>query len=162
MRPSARQLIDSISWSLQEKVVPVTEDKWAASTLRSVRCLLEHLSQRVDVEGGLLFEDNRDARSTLDGVRASLAGNASGAADTTDPISAWCAAVAAGLERTWRAPDEYPSVASLSDENHDLRRLVDEGIRVLPTPARQELETYVRRRLARDQPLFAPFMAGVF
>ena len=49
---------------------------------------------------------------------------------------------------------------------------IDQGIRVLlvggcdPAPshtaALQQLEGYVRRRMARDQPLFAPFTAGVF
>ena len=166
MRPSARELIEGVAWSLQEKVVPVTEDKWAASTLRSVRCLLEHLAQRVEVEGPLLFEDNLDARGTLANARRHLLGAAH------EGIHEWCDQVAAGLAAPWRQPGEYPGVASLTGENDMLRELVDLGIRILheagavtDSPrgqAREELDGYVRRRLARDQPMFSPFMAGVF
>lgn len=146
--------------------MPVTEDKWAASTLRSVRCLLEHLAQRVEVEGPLLFEDNGDARGALASAREHLLGV------DDERIQRWCADVAADLDPPWRQAGEYPGVGSLTGENDMLRGLVDRGIRVLHEAgavpdgvgdqARGDLDGYVRRRLARDQPMFSPFMADVF
>jgi hypothetical protein len=166
MRPSARELIEGVAWSLQEKVVPVTEDPWATSTLRSVRCLLEHLAQRVEVEGSLLFDDNAEARAALARVSELLV-------EVDDErVRGWYDHVAVTLARAWRGPEEYPSVSSLTQENTTLRELVDQGIRILHEvatvsdavrdQARAELDGYVRRRLARDQPLFSPFMANVF
>jgi len=163
VKPTTKQLINSISWSLDNKVAPMTEDKWAASTLRSVRCLLTHLATRADLEGQLLFDDNIDLRDTLRRVETVLA-----------PVSpALGAAISDVLRKEWRSPDEYPTVVSLTAENDAMRSVadvvlvalragdvVDEHIR---TEARGEVESWVRRRLVRDQPLFLPaFMANNF
>ena len=58
MRPSAKEIIDGVSWALDNQVAPVIDDKKAASSLRSIKGLLNHLSVRVEMEGHILNDDN--------------------------------------------------------------------------------------------------------
>lgn len=167
MKPSSKQLIDSVAWSLQEKVVPVVDDKWAASTLRSVHCLLTHLSTRVELEGSMLFDDNRDLRGVLQAVMAQLDG-------AREPLADVRIRVAAVLVRHWRDEDAYPTVASLGEENEALRGAVDDLLKVLhrddagvdrstANATVEALDGYTRRRLERDQPMFMPaFLSSNF
>lgn len=167
MKPSARQLIEGIDWSLQQRVARATDDKWAASTLRSVHCLLLHLAARVELEGQLLFDDNRDARGALERVMGLLP--ATGA-----KLSAYRDEIAGVLARRWRDECAYPTVASMTDENDALRLVVDRLADVLhvdaaliPSDARvaalAEVDGYIRRRLEREQPMFMPaFLATNF
>jgi hypothetical protein len=156
MKPTAKQLLESITWSLDNKVAPVTDDKWAASTLRSVRCLLLHLATRVDLEGQLLFDDNADLREVLRRVEKSLS-----------PGSEWRRLIDDVLAAEWRPASAYPTVASMTEENDAMRSLVDRLLDALrgteDNTARAELEAWIRRRLLSDQPLFIPaFMANNF
>lgn len=167
MKPTARQLVESISWSLDARVTPHVEDKWAASTLRSVHCLLEHLAVRVDAEGPLLHEDNADLAATSATVVVLLA-------DATGPVAETRDALAALGARSWRAPDAYPTTTSLAEENDAWRTAVDLLLRALRTgdehvdpdrraAAEAAIDDQLRRRLQRDQPLFAPaFMSSTF
>lgn len=164
MKPSAKQLLEGIDWSLQNRVAPVTDDQWAASTLRSVHCLLAHLAVRVHLEGQLLFEDNADAREVLATARDHLGLQAPSKREQIDHV----------LGRRWRADSTYPTVASMTEENDALRTVVDELLiwlhdasDSLVTTTRAdmlaELDAYVRRRLARDQPMFMPaFTSSAF
>ena len=167
MRPSARQLIESVDWALQEKVAPTVEDKWAASALRSAHCLLQHLSVRVELEGQLLHDDSADLRTVLAGLPATLDG---APADHGGDLRK---AIAGVLDRRWRDEGAYPTIASLSEENIALREVADDVIRRLRAEpvaaddagraALSELEAYVHRRLQREQPLFIPaFLASTF
>lgn len=167
MKPTAKQLIDSVTWSLDERVAPLIDDKWGSSTLRSVRCLLQHLSTRVDIEGQVLFDDNADLASTATEIVQSLA-SASG------PLAERRDAFAEVGSRQWREPGAYPSIASMTEENDARRDALDQLLRALD-PGEDGLEpevranvlgladAYLRRRLQRDQPMFAPaFMASAF
>jgi hypothetical protein len=107
MQPTAQQLVRSIVWSLDERVAPHVEDKWAASTLRSIHCLLEHLAVRVEAEGPLLHEDNADLAATSITLVGLLAGARGSVAAARDAL------VAVGA-RTWREPGAYPTLASLT------------------------------------------------
>lgn len=167
MLPTAKQLIGSVVWSLDERVAPLIDDKWGASTLRSLRCLLMHLSTRVEVEGQLLFDDNAD----LTGVSREIVAALSSA---TDDVAARRDQLAATNARTWRDAYAYPTVASMAAENDARREAIDRLLRVLATDnsgvdpvsrttAVELIDAYLRRRLARDQPLFAPaFMASTY
>src|SRR6266850_733991 len=46
MRPTTVELLDSIAQALEDQVLPVVQDKWGASTLRSAMQLLRHLALR--------------------------------------------------------------------------------------------------------------------
>ena len=166
MRPTSRELIDGIIEVLDERVAAVVEDRWAASSLRSIRCLLVHLAARVCIEGQVLHDDNADLRAVL-----------ALAADRIDCSTAWpdlAEEIRNALDRAWRQPDAYPTVESLAEENLFLRALVDRLLQQLlvnrvaaDTPADDDLvdllaevRAYVRRQIAREQPMFMPAFAG--
>ena len=65
MRPTTVELLESIAQALEDQVLPVIQDKWGASTLRSAMQLLRHLALRVPLEAGILAADNDDARRVL-------------------------------------------------------------------------------------------------
>lgn len=78
------------------------------------------------------------------------------------------------LGRRWRDDGTYPTVASLTEENDALRTVVDDLLVWLhdaddsldpkaPADVVAQLDAYVRRRLARDQPMFVPaFTSSAF
>ena len=65
MRPSTKELLDSIAEALDTRVAPTVTDPWAASSLRSIGTLLNHLSVRVESELTILAEGNADLREVL-------------------------------------------------------------------------------------------------
>ena len=159
MKPTAREIIESISWALDHRVEPQVEEKWAASSLRSIRCLLQHLAVRVEHEGQMLVEDNADLRDVL----GQVVGNVGGVGTWRDIHSE----IEGLLEREWRPPAAYPTVASLNEENealqtgldHVLVRLYRHGDGLDPATAdalRAELDECLIRRVGREQPMFMP------
>lgn len=163
MKPTSVELIESISWSLDNKVAPHVDDKWGASTLRSVSCLLEHLTARVDAEGQLLFDDNADLDALSDTL-AELLSAATG--KLADAVSKF------GATRTtmWREGGAFPTIASLAKENNEKQQALDRVIATISGIAGPEAEAaveaidaYLSRHLERERPLFTPvFMKPAF
>src|SRR5580693_8136007 len=65
MRPTSAELLETIAQELEDRVLPVVQDKWGASTLRSAMQLLRHLALRVPLEPRILAADNDDVREVL-------------------------------------------------------------------------------------------------
>ena len=65
MRPTSVELLESIAQALEDQVLPLMQDKWGASTLRSAMQLLRHLALRVPFEARILAADNEDVRRVL-------------------------------------------------------------------------------------------------
>lgn len=76
MRPSTKELLDSIAEALDTRVAPTVTDPWAASSLRSIGTLLNHLSVRVEHELTILAEGNADLREVLSDACDRLEGRA--------------------------------------------------------------------------------------
>ena len=74
MKPSTREIIENIIKSLDEVVLPVVEDKQAASSLRSARTLLDHLARRVEGDADMLLADNADALVVFTTIASRFAG----------------------------------------------------------------------------------------
>ena len=159
MQPSTKQIIDGIAWVLDERVAPRTEDKWAASYLRSVKGLLLHLSVRVEQEGEILWRDITDQREVL-----------AEAAPLVDPDLK--SAIEDALSRRWFDPTGYRSVAMLEAENLVYRELINRLVEAAhePAPATPAehaktlhglLLSYLRRQLERERPLYAEPFAGL-
>ena len=53
MRPSVKQVIAGIRWSFKTYAVPDLSSRLGQSTGRSIMVLLDHLHERVEVEGQL-------------------------------------------------------------------------------------------------------------
>jgi ABC-type amino acid transport substrate-binding protein len=138
VKPSSRQIIESIQWELDTRVAPEVQSDWARSSLRSINSLLAHLAARVELEVDLLMADNADIRSLLADLGA-------GEALTPD-------------EAGWRG------FAALVEENEGLRDQVDQVLRTLladgPPDALAKVTSYLDRQLARERPLVDPAFKG--
>ena len=153
MMPTAEQMIVAAQRALKDYVVPVVEDQWAASALRSVDVILSHLAARTPIEGPMLHEDNRELAALLGKAETIGLGNAA--------ISAFRAEAAELL-------DGYAPVADLFALNHRGREAVD-GL-LIACHARKgdaaiesyhdELRAYLHRHADRESPLFFPTYVG--
>lgn len=154
MRPSAPELIAAISKVLDERVRPTIEDRWAASTLTSIRCLLTHLEARVQSEAQTLWDDNADLHELLGDLRDRI------------PDRDLAHDVDAALAREWRPVGAFATVASMHEENTTLCELVDRLVRTerqTPAGMTDALDAYITRRLDRERPLYFPaFMGPMF
>ena len=142
MKPSVEQMLEAMQLALREKVSPVVTDQWAASALRSVDVILNHLQARTPVEGPMLYEDNRDLAAVLDGAGGlSLAGEVSSeGAVLTEALAGFAADVVAMAQG-------YPAVAVLSGQE------AAEQLHVA-------LRAYLDRHVEREQPFFFPTYVG--
>ncbi len=152
MRPTTVELLESIAQALEDQVLPVIQDKWGASTLRSAMQLLRHLALRVPLEAGVLAADNDDARRILtlvnDRLRqlgeTDLAAAAAAAlgARSVDPLDV---IGADALNETYLGAVEMIVAA------RDRLRAVD-----IPPQIHQTLVDYLQRRLDRERGMFIP------
>ena len=129
MRPSSRQLLAGIKWSFQTHVVPDVSSRLGRSAARSIDALLEHLLERVDTEGELLVEDNTEMRDLFSDL-GSLLGPELGKGPDANLRDA-VAQMNDSLQHQYRPPGSYPGIASLAEENEDLKRTLVELIKAL-------------------------------
>ena len=152
MRPTTVELLESIAQALEDQVLPVVQDKWGASTLRSAMQLLRHLALRVPLEAGILAADNDDARRILTLVSDRLrqlgetdlgaAAAAALSARSVDPLDVIAADV---LNETYLRAIETIIAA------RDRLRAID-----TPPQIHQSLVDYLQRRLDRERGMFVP------
>ncbi len=165
MRPSAKEIIDGISWVLDNKIAPRSDDKWTGSHLRSVKGLLNHLSVRVEEEGGILWDDIADQRRVLSEANGVIAG-----ADSA-PWPDLRDAVADALGATWFEEGAYRSIAQMAAENLAYRELITKLIEAVHeardslgeargTELHGMLTAYLRRLMAREEPLYRKPFSG--
>ena len=152
MRPTTVELLESIAQALEDQVLPVIQDKWGASTLRSAMQLLRHLALRVPLEAGILAADNDDARRilTLVGDRLSQLGETGLAAAAAAALSARSVdpldvIAADALNET------YLSAVEMIIAARDRLRPID-----TPPQIHQTLVDYLQRRLDRERGMFVP------
>ena len=152
MRPTTVELLDSIAQALEEQVLPVVQDKWGASTLRSAMQLLRHLALRVPLEAGILAADNDDVRRilTLVGDRLSQLGETDLAAAAAAALSARSAdpldVIAADAVN-----ETYQGAVEMIIAARDRLRTID-----TPPQIHQTLVDYLQRRLDRERRMFVP------
>jgi cell division septum initiation protein DivIVA len=159
MRPTSAELLETIAQELEDRVLPVVQDKWGASTLRSAMQLLRHLALRVPLEPRMLAEDNKDASGVLMLARdrltrlgeSDLAAAAAAALDSDAPDPLDVVAVDALNERYLRAVETIVAA-------RDRLRPIDDS----PT-IHQSLVDYLQRRLEREHGMFLPvFLSAPF
>ena len=152
MRPTTVELLESIAQALEDHVLPVMQDKWGASTLRSAMQLLHHLALRVPLEAGILAADNDDVRRilTLVGDRLSELGE-------TDLAAAAAAALSArsvdplDVIAADALNENYQSAVEMIIAARDRLRTIDTAPQI-----HQTLVDYLQRRLARERGMFVP------
>lgn len=163
MRPTIKEIVEGMSWVLDERVAPRIDDKWAASYLRSIQGLLKHISVRSELEAEILWQDIADQRELLAGV-----------ADLNPEDSVWrnlIVAIRKALDARWFDAAKYRSVADMEAENLRYRELISElvvathehpgGLQDAARSAQHERTiAYLRRQLARERPLYYPAFSG--
>ena len=168
MRPSAKELLDSIAEALDTRVAPTVTDPWAASSLRSIRTLLSHLSVRVEEELTILAEGNADLREVLVAASDRLEGCAT---PSHPSMRADLQAVLA--EPSVRESGVLPTVAALAEESAGLNeqlewlvRVVHDDQEALGEELQVELLTAIRafiaRQLEREAPLYDALAGPMF
>jgi len=168
VRPSAKELLDSIAEALDTRVAPTVTDPWAASSLRSIRTLLSHLSVRVEQELPILAEGNVDLRQVLAGVRDRLEG-----CDTPSHASMRDDLEAVLAEPSARETGALPTVAALEEESAALNEQLERLVRVvhddrasLGEAVHGELLTAIRdffaRQRERESPLYDALAGPMF
>jgi hypothetical protein len=152
MRPTAVELLESIAQALEDQVLPVVQDKWGASTLRSAMQLLRHLALRVPLEAGILAADNDDARRTLTLVSDRLRqlgetdlGAVAAAALSARSVDPLDVIAADALNETYQCAIETIIAA------RDRLRAID-----TPPQIHRTLVDYLQRRLDRERGIFVP------
>ncbi|MXY71486.1 MAG: hypothetical protein F4Y97_00440 [Dehalococcoidia bacterium] len=158
MRPSTKELLESIAEALETRVAPTVTDPWAASSLRSIGTLLNHLSVRVESELTILAEGNADLREVLADACDRLEGRA-----TPSRPSMRADMQALLLEVDSRGTEGVATVALLEEASRALNEQIDRLVRVvhedrdsLGDPIREELLGAIRRYFARQREREAP------
>ncbi|MCY3506705.1 MAG: hypothetical protein OXH41_11125 [Chloroflexi bacterium] len=158
MRPSAKELLDSIAEALDTRVAPTVTDPWAASSLRSIGTLLNHLSVRVESELTILAEGNADLREVLADACDRLEGRA-----TPSRPSMRADIEALLLELDSRGTEGVATVALLAETSRALNEQIERLVRVvredrdsLGDPVHEELLGAIRRYFARQREREAP------
>lgn len=158
MRPSTKELLDSIAEALDTRVAPTVTDPWAASSLRSIGTLLNHLSVRVESELTILAEGNADLREVLADACDRLEGRA-----TPSRPSMRADIEALLLELDSRGTEGVATVALLEEASKALNEQIERLVRVvhedrdsLGDVVHEELLGAIRRHLARQREREAP------
>ena len=168
MRPSTKELLDSIANALDTRVAPTLTDEWAASSLRSIGTLLAHLSVRVESELTILADGNADLREVLAEVCHRLEGRST---PSNPSIRSDIEALLTGLES--REGEAIATVAALEEESRALNKqlellvhMVHRDRKALGEATNVELLTLIRgyfaRQLEREAPLYAALAGPMF
>lgn len=158
MKPTAKELLDSIAEALDTRVAPTVTDPWAASSLRSIGTLLSHLSVRVEHELTTLAEGNADLREVLADACDRLEGRTTPSRPSmradievllleVDARGSEGVATVALLEQASRA---------LNEQTERLVRVVHEDRDSLGEGVHEELLGSIRRYFARQREREAP------
>ena len=168
MRPSAKELIDSIAEALDTRVAPTVTDPWAASSLRSIRTLLSHLSVRVEQELTILAEGNADLREVLAGARDRLQG-----CETPSHPALLDDLRSVLAEPSVRESGALATVAALEEESAALNEQVERLVRVVHDDRESlgedlhrhlltALRAYFARQREREAPLYDALAGPMF
>lgn len=158
MKPSIQDIIEAAQKALREKVVPVVEDQWAASALRSLDAIFSHLHARVPVEGPMLFEDNLELVDIISGLTIDL----SGKPGLDSAANAFLSAAARLREIA------YPSVDMLCDLNIQGRTVIDDLLLLCIGKkdegeygrTHQKIRAYLDRHIERERSFYFPTFVG--
>ena len=161
MRPSTKELLDSIAHALDTRVAPTVTDEWAASSLRSIGTLLAHLSVRVESELTILAEGNADLRAVL----AEACERLEGQSTPSNPF------IGAEIEALLSEPESHEgrataTVAALEEESRALNEQLERLVHVVHQDRESlgeathvellaSIRSYFARQLEREAPLYA-------
>lgn len=164
MRPRTDEILKSVLWTFDEWIVPDVTTPYAKSQTLTMGNLMRHVILRVELEGDLLFEDNRDLRDVLARSGEYIDGLEPG----SDALRKAGSEITEALAKSFHGGDVYPSVARLIEEATALRWALSHAIETLQgvrdtlagdaayTQARQSIRDYLGRQLDREGQMIEP------
>jgi hypothetical protein len=152
MLPCAEVMIEAARKALQDFVMPVVDDQWAASALRSVNVILARLAARTPAEGPMLHEDVGDLATTLSEATRGLPPDANTLAQSIARFGENAAALLSGC----------PPIAALAALNDTGRQLIDDCLLLCHArrdeagveEAHAALRAYLMRHVERESFFF--------
>jgi len=163
MRPRTDEILKSLLWTFEEYIAPETTSPYAQSLALTMKNLLRHVLLRVQLEGDLLFADNRELRALLERIVRFIANR-----QQPDKFADVRAEIQVVLGKTYYGADVYPSVARLVDEATDLRWALTHAITALQAARsvlgdepeyqalRQAIRDYLGHQLEREGRMIEP------
>jgi hypothetical protein len=160
MKPSVEDMLEAVQSALRDTVAPVVSDQFAASALRSVDAILNHLRARAPVESQVLAMDNRDLYEVFSIETQTLS--------MLEPRISLATDLDAFLAKACEQSGANVLVADLETLNLEGRGLVDELLVLCHSkPTNPEaihmhanLRGYINRHLERESPFFFPVYTG--
>ena len=144
MRPSSVEMVRSIEHSFETYVEPELEYPLATSAAAGIKNLLRHLSVRIEVEPELLYRDCLEKRDLCAELVTAIE------SEEGARVNPWLASLAEILDaagnRQYRKPNEFPTLASLSEENAALKEAVDQVVKAIYTH-KKDISRMVYERL---------------
>lgn len=168
MRPTTEELLTGIKDAIDNYILPDLSSPYPISIACTINALLLHLIRRVEKEGHLLAESNRDIRDTLEAALSTL--QHSKHTSAIPELVRLEMDLREKLSKEYRARDEYTSVGSLTEENNDLRRTLIDLLKTVDA-AREHLEAdslaelrgritnCSKRQLDRELSLLSPMVS---
>ena len=167
MKPTTTLIIKGIQRTFEDHIAPRLETKREQGMVRSIMCLLDHLSVRAEHEGQLLSDDIHDMRTSFRELSDTLA--ASPLVNCSAELKAMLAAMKENLGKEYRQAGAYPTIASLTEESDSLKQTLARTIEVLHahkrdlTPevyakADEAIRQVLTRQMEREGTLIQPFI----
>ena len=164
MYPRTDHVLKSLFWTFEEYIAPEVTSDYARSLVLTMNNLFRHVLLRVDLEGDLLFADNRELRALLAEVATFMAEH-----DAAGDVHA---GILESLQHNYYGDDVYPSVARLVEEANSLRFQLSEAISTLQAlrstlgdrkdyqATRKVIRAYLGRQLDREGQMIEPAFTG--
>jgi hypothetical protein len=165
--PSASQILNVCSDTLQSVVQPTLTDKVAISAAQTMSHLLRHVTLRIESEGQMLFDDAAALRELLARVQGYL--------DARDDSASLDMAtqIATTIASRFRPPEAYPTLESLSTEVKSLREMLNVALEHLHAlrescgeredyrKVRAAIRAWMKREIEQEERLIEPAFAGL-
>ena len=158
MIPTSSEIFTGMKWSLENEIAPLLKDPRAQSSVRCMLMLLDHLILRVDIEGPVLDQDNRDMLQTLEQITEWL--KQTRLSDTHPEIKNLITEIETTLSEQKSPMGYVPAISILQEVNTSLKGLFLRMIKAVETcsdniplemsnQCKQEIDKLLRQQLDR-------------
>lgn len=169
MIPTCSEIFTGMKWSLENEIAPLLDDPRAQSSVRCMLMLLDHLILRVDIEGPVLDQDNRDMLHTLEQITEWL--KKTQLSDTHPDIGNLITDIEPILSEQANLKEGVPAISILQKKNTTLKALFLRMIKTVEMHRdnmsvetsirfKQEIDKLLRQQLDRDFKWIEPAFGG--
>lgn len=169
MIPTSSEIFMGMKWSLENEIAPLLDNPRAQSSVRCMLMLLDHLILRVDSEGPVLDQDNRDILQTLEKIAEWL--KQTRLSHTHPEIGNLITEIETTSSEQTSPKEHVPAISVLLEVNTSLKGLFLRVIKVVEThretvplevsdQCKREIDKLLRQQLDRDYNWIEPAFAG--